>query len=135
MQTFVPSTTFERCARVLDYRRLGKQRVEAMQILRALEQGGGWSNHPAVLMWRGYEPALRMYLRTMILEWTARGYRNTMDIPRATRFRWPGWWTGPIHRTHRSNLLRKEPDHYRRYWPTLTDDLPYHWPVTNNDED
>lgn len=135
MQTFVPCKTFERCAAVLDYRRLGKQRVEAMQILNAIENGGGWANHPATLMWIGHEAALRRYLATMIREWIARGYRNTMEIPRTGgRVTMPDWWGGPIHRTHRSNLLRKDPDHYRRFWPTLTDDLEYHWPVTNDDE-
>jgi Pyrimidine dimer DNA glycosylase len=36
MQTFLPYPDFVACARVLDSRRLGKQRVEALQILRAL---------------------------------------------------------------------------------------------------
>jgi len=39
MQTFLPYQDYERCARVLDHLRLGKQRVEAKQILLALLQG------------------------------------------------------------------------------------------------
>jgi len=35
MQTFLPYADFARCAEVLDPRRLGKQRVEALQIMRA----------------------------------------------------------------------------------------------------
>lgn len=128
MQTFVPCSTFEACARVLDYRRLGKQRVEAQQILNALAHGGGWSNHPATRMWKGYEPALRMYLRTMILEWMKRGYQNTMYVPPATRYRLPPWWGGPIHLSHRKALLHKDYDHYRQYFRGKPE-LNYHWPV------
>ena len=37
MQTFLPYESFEESAKVLDYRRLGKQRVEGMQIINAIE--------------------------------------------------------------------------------------------------
>lgn len=36
MQTFVPFPDFARSAAVLDDKRLGKQRVEVLQIVRAL---------------------------------------------------------------------------------------------------
>lgn len=36
MQTFVPFADLKRCAEVLDYKRLGKQRVETLQIMSAL---------------------------------------------------------------------------------------------------
>ena len=36
MQTFLPYKSFNKSFKVLDYRRLGKQRVEAMQILNVL---------------------------------------------------------------------------------------------------
>ena len=38
MQTFLPYKSFEESAKVLDWRRLGKQRVEGMQIINAIEQ-------------------------------------------------------------------------------------------------
>ena len=43
MQTFLPYADFERTAAVLDVRRLGKQRVEVLQICNALhkERGAG----------------------------------------------------------------------------------------------
>lgn len=38
-----------------------------------------------------------------------------------------------FHRSHRSNLLRKDPDHYGPIFlpdePSLRDDVPYVWPV------
>lgn len=62
MQTFLPYADFDRCAEVLDNRRLGKQRVETLQIMRALTVPGyAWQSHPAVLMWKGYEEALAAY--------------------------------------------------------------------------
>ena len=62
MQTFLPFADFAETARVLDGRRLGKQRVETLQILRALRVPGyGWRHHPAVGMWAGYEEALARY--------------------------------------------------------------------------
>ena len=36
MQTFLPYPSFEESAKVLDWRRLGKQRVEGMQIINAI---------------------------------------------------------------------------------------------------
>ena len=131
MQTFLPTTDFEECARVLDWRRLGKQRVEAQQILNALRRGGGWKNHPAVRMWRGYIPALTAYRNAMITEWKRRGYNNTM---RRTRARAPVVmppWLGDdaLHASHRSNLLRKLPDHYGKLGWTEPPTLPYVWPV------
>ena len=59
MQTFLPYPDDRASAADLDDRRLGKQRVETLQILRALTwRTYGWQNHPAVRMWRGFVPAL-----------------------------------------------------------------------------
>ena len=54
MQTFITSIDFKLCARVLDRQRLGKQRVEVLQILQTLlGESTGWRNHPCVRMWKG----------------------------------------------------------------------------------
>ncbi len=53
MQTFLPYVNFHSTARTLDYRRLGKQRVEALQIhniVSGKRTTGGWINHPAGVM-------------------------------------------------------------------------------------
>ena len=71
MQTFLPYADFVKTAKCLDYRRLGKQRVEAFQILNILEgktTKAGWKHHPAVLMWKGYENALKKYPATRLRE-------------------------------------------------------------------
>ena len=64
MQTFLPYKGFRQSAQALDYKRLGKQRVEALQIhniVSGKRTTGGWVNHPAVKMWQGYANALAVY--------------------------------------------------------------------------
>lgn len=139
MQTFLPYESFIQSARVLDYRRLGKQRVEAKQILMALAGvTKGWRNHPATKMWRGYEGQLCVYGITMCNEWKLRGYQDSLlpffqsrlaaaaivgelEIPH---------WLGnkDLHLSHQSNLLRKDSNYYRVYFgDDVPDDLPYVW--------
>ena len=78
MQTFVPFADFEQSARSLDDRRLGKQRVETIQIVRALTVPGyAWASHPAVLMWKGYEEGLGRYGLTCCEVWIERGFGDT----------------------------------------------------------
>jgi hypothetical protein len=129
MQTFLPSRSFAISAIALDKARLGKQRVEAYQILRALEgKSKGWTNHPATKMWRGYERALRNYLRAMIEEWISRGYKNTMEIPpHDPDAPMPPWLGDPaLHASHRANLRRKDPKHYAYIEDPA---MPYYWPT------
>lgn len=78
VQTFLPYASFRRSARVLDSRRLGKQRVETLQVLRALEiEDYGWKSHPVVRMWRGYTEALVTYGKEMVVEWKMRGFGDS----------------------------------------------------------
>lgn len=57
MRTFLPYPDLRASCVVLDDKRLGKQRVETSQILRALTWPRfAWKNHPAVRMWRGFVP-------------------------------------------------------------------------------
>ena len=66
VNTFLPYSSFKKSVKSLDNKRLGKQRVEAKQILTALSNGGSWSNHPAALMWKGYEECLKLYINRCI---------------------------------------------------------------------
>lgn len=121
---------------MLDNKRLGKQRVEAYQITRVLKGlTKGWRNHPAVLMWREYEPALYEYGRLVCVEWIRRGFQDTMlerfPVEPVTLPSWLG--DSRLHLSHQSNLIRKYPEHYRRYFPTVADDLPYYWVTKEND--
>ena len=90
MQTFLPYKSFAKTARVLDKTRLGKQRVEASQILDLVEgrADNTWKYHPAVRMWQGYADALRLYYNTMLAEWEDRGCENNMPyLPILERIR------------------------------------------------
>jgi len=107
MQTFLPYPDFNKSARVLDDKRLGKQRVECLQILQTLAKGpyqsretilGDWKscskdefdslpkintrrtpwyNHPAVRMWKGWECTLTEYAIIICTHWVNRGYKDT----------------------------------------------------------
>lgn len=146
MQTFLPYPQMSRSAQVLDRQRLGKQRVETLQIMQALiTNEGGWLNHPAVKMWRGYEWALLHYQKAIVVEWRDRGYRDrcfikTFDLffsvprPIVERNELPRWWGDPrLHLSHQSNLLRKDPEHYGPVFTGVSDDLPYFWPTQDEE--
>jgi hypothetical protein len=141
MQTFLPDPDYAVTARLLDYRRLGKQRVETKQILLAMgKTSGGWVNHPATRMWRGHKMELAIYGRAMCREWQRRGYNDSMEpyfdlvidlCERLGMDPHPPAWLGDesVHASHRSNLLRKDPVFYGQYGWTETPDLPYVWPI------
>lgn len=118
MQTFLPYESFEESFRCLDYRRLGKQRSEAKQILKTIKTGTGWKYHPAVKMWVGYEEALKHYMNLCIKEWINRGYLNTMEIVEVGEIVYP-WWLGveDFHRAMRSRLIEKNKDFYLSKFP------------------
>jgi hypothetical protein len=134
VQTFLPYSDFRESVGCLDNKRLGKQRVEAYQILNVLSGlSKGWKNHPAVRQWEGYEVLLVNYLTCCIDEWIARGCKNTID-PTKFIFDKPlaiPWWLGypEYHASHRSNLLRKNPLHYGQFGWKESDDLLYVWPT------
>jgi hypothetical protein len=116
VNTFVPSTSFEDCAKQLDYRRLGKQRVEAYQLWRAITgQTIGWRNHPAAKAWEEYPCALALYCNTMIKEWIHRGYKNNMKyLPHCAHPKMPWWWGWkPVHMSHQAALNRKMSSFYK----------------------
>ena len=146
MQTFLPYPSFERSAKCLDMKRLNKQRVEAYQILNCLlGKSNGWKNHPAVLMWKGYEDSLKYYTIAMCDEWIKRGYKDT--IKDRVQTMWTGFTPGMVymlsswgsripkfignekfHGSHRSNLLRKDHIWYGKFGWTESPDIPYYWP-------
>lgn len=158
MQTFLPYSDYAKSAASLDQKRLGKQRVEAYQILLQLcgmkmvdypiwePRPARW-NHPAMAMWAGHEVDLVNYIEACCNEWTSRGYKDT--CLKKSRFtlsiaRSDDWLTSPpgwvgdeaVHRTHRSNLVRKDPEFYQAIFPAEKvakeeDYLEYIWPKTD----
>jgi hypothetical protein len=138
MQTFLPSKDFKECAKVLDKRRLNKQKVECYQILKTLHLGDkakGWRNHPIIKAWRNHEETLIEYSLTIAQECLNRGMKDTL-IPKITEFKqhfknttYPNW-LGDVafHDTHKSNLMRKEPEYYKQFNWNVPNNLPYIWP-------
>jgi hypothetical protein len=152
VQTFLPYPDFIESAQVLDQKRLGKQRVETVQVLRGLVQPGyGWRHHPAVKMWTGYEEALVRYGLDMAGVWVATGRADTTaatllaDVAEtrditvirtreelAAAGELPPWLGDEaLHLSHRSALLRKDPAFYGPVFGTIPDDLPYVWPSSD----
>ncbi|GAA1826073.1 MSMEG_6728 family protein [Microlunatus capsulatus] len=149
MQTFVPFVSFEASARALDAKRLGKQRVEVIQIVRALTVPGyAWKSHPAVLMWKGYEEALGRYGLVMCEVWLELGFGDTCaatiqadlaayGVPHlrteaelADAGALPPWlFDEAVRESHQSALVRKDPGFYRARFPDVRPDLEYVWPV------
>jgi len=152
MQTFLPFPDFARSAAVLDPPRLGKQRVETVQILRGLTVAGhGFRHHPAVKMWAGYEEALVRYGLIVASTWTATGRADTTaatlttdlaascgitvvrDVPSLEAAVDLPPWLGDeaFHRSHQSALIRKDAALYTPIFGDVPADLPYVWPASD----
>ena len=135
MQTFLPYPSFVESARCLDYKRLGKQRVETWQLYRANTENSGWRHTPIAKMWKGYERALLHYGLICCIEWLRLGYEDTLcqrfgDLLLQSKdpMILPPWiGDESLHASHRSNLLRKDPIWYGKYGWTEPNNLPYVW--------
>lgn len=146
MQTFLPFSSFSESAKHLDYRRLGKQRVETKQILSCLgaiptdKPYKAWRNHPATEMWRGFEGCLASYGAAMSWHWRERGYKDNLlpeflDVMDQTGYcednpnHQPPWLGDKrLHDSHQSRLVQKMPEYYTLFGWTIT--YPdYWWPT------
>lgn len=141
MQTFMTHDNYMDTAKALDNKRLGKQRVEAYQILKALRgdynDTGAWVNHPATVMWRNHQYDLALYGLTISMEFYERGFDGynmvetfndlTAQLRNDNTERYPWWVNDELLRyTHQSNLVRKDADYYDFNVP---DNIPYVWPL------
>lgn len=145
MQTFLPYQSFEKSAKCLDRQRLGKQRIEAFQILQAITDSNyGWQHHPAVNMWRGHPRLLCMYGLAICREWVSRGYKDTMgerffsclvkydDLILDGKYSedLPCWWDNELFfSSHRQVLLFKKFEHYSQFGWNEQPKYEYVWPV------
>jgi len=137
LQTFMPFPSVAQSLHVLDDKRLGKQRVEALQIVKAIDDPTyGWQHHPAVNMWRGHREALIRYGQVACIMWIMRGFGDGV-LPQLEALSsvdgdvtMPPWFGDQsFHESHQSNLVRKDQQHYGPLFPGVSDDLPYVWPV------
>jgi hypothetical protein len=140
MQTFLPHPDYLQSMRCLDKLRLGNQVWrEGMTLIR-----GGWPNHPASKMWKGYQYHLGLYLLSGLEALSERGkeyphIRENIFIEMSKHInRGAPPWLGDerIHASHRRALLYKNRDWYSRFGWTEKPDIPnekgklnYYWPV------
>lgn len=145
MQTFMPMFKYQDSVRALDDARLNKQILECSQILDCiLDPTKGYQNHPAVNMWRGHEKALCTYGGAAAAAWRDRRgtgidrqawfYNKHIELGTTKGIRKDSIlippWVGDLHfhRSHRSNLMRKDPRYYD--WEGAPENMPYVWPLT-----
>ena len=147
MQTFLPHKDFSESAKSLDMKRLGKQRVECLQLLNSIKADKegkdykGWKNHPCRDMWylpgrHDYTNALVDYGIAVCEVWSSRGYKDTCLEKISAHYK-PNEpdirpeWLGreDIHKSHRSMLIQKKPEYYRPQWPSEDINLEYVWPI------
>ena len=147
MQTFLPFFSFEDSAASIDKKRCWKQVVEAKQVLCILHYEGvpsdwkqskgwlkqGWRNHPAVLMWKGYEDALAIYYNDF-LDYCLKVHKINTTMEKAQVINRPlyPWWLGEekFHRAMRSRLIVKNEAFYLPKFPNDKgfNDGMYWWP-------
>jgi len=139
VQTFLPYRNYARCAAVLDRQRLGKQRLEARQILSAnlRGEGAGWRNHPVTVKWRGFELSLAKYGMAVCTEWSRRGYRDEqydwfldrhIELEEAGNVdASPPWITDAMCSIHRAALLGKDLKWYEQFGWTEKPATAYDW--------
>jgi hypothetical protein len=83
-------------------------------------------------MWEGYQTALKMYYNCILSEWIQRGYKNTMEffeIAEGVMETPPFIGNKCFHDSHKSNLLRKDPEYYKQFHWNVPNNLTYIWNV------
>lgn len=147
VNTFLPYNDFASSVACLDYRRLGKQRVECDQIIGVLlntptKDGTprkGWRNHSATRMWRGYTGALMLYMNASVNEWVKRGFNNSyaiwtneaiMELTQLDHIPMPPWLGDErVHSSHRAALLFKDFNWYSQFNWLEKPVKEYFWPA------
>jgi len=147
MQTFLPYKDYRKSADSLDMKRLGKQRVECIQLLNSIKATKedkpyrGWKNHPAREMWylpgkHDHTNALVRYGVEVCKAWRSRGYKDTClekiqaHYDHSAEDKDPNWLGNEkFHMTHRSMLIQKKPEYYREKFEGTPEDLEYVWPT------
>jgi hypothetical protein len=139
--TFIPFETPAKCAAALGNSHLGKQRVECLQIIKALlGESKGYSKHPAALMWAGYVDYLKYYCNCCIDEWIQRGMNNTMEKYDVDENKLEAPWffaNEQFRQSHMASLIRKKPEVYKQKFPSFKQEYLLHgyiWPSHLSDD-
>ena len=157
MQTFITDKDFYKSAANLDTRRLGAQMYESIHILASLldctdklvNPKRNIKNHPAAQLWERYEQELFYYITSHIYIWVnIRKYESKisrmnlkiLEIYNANKLnffkeynpeypKYPYWITDELIQVHRSVLIQKKSEYYKKLWPNIPDNLKmrYDW--------
>lgn len=152
MQTFLPYSEFQESAYVLDKKRAWKQVVECKQILCSLRANGlpqDWinsksyqnqvfKNHPARIMWSGYEELLKQYFNDFLVVCKKYHKINTkmellnINTNKINRPFWLG--DDKFHRAMRARLIEKDEKFYLPKFPNDKNfnDNKYLWPINES---
>lgn len=129
MNTFLPYSDFNKCAAVLDGKRLWKQVLEAESILKIIQgKSSGYKNHSIVRMWRNYSNALLYYRNCVLEEWMNRRLDNKPVLSYIKPNIIPHWLGDEkLHSSHRAALLFKNFDHYNQFGWGERPEINYFW--------
>lgn len=140
MLTFLPMIGFFKSLRELDDARLGKQRQDALNILKALLTAGkprGATATPNIQMWSGFEYTLAVFGMSACSVWQVeRRNRDKLAfeihalVDSVPKDLLEPPWLGDLnfHRSHRSYLINKDADFYAVKWPNTPERMPLLWP-------
>lgn len=148
--TWFTRFSFDRTAQDLETTTLGyqiHQAYEAFKFLTGREENSELDeNSPVLRMWEGHEFALGIYGMSMGDQFT-RIRRNVdtlffdfyHDIQSMKKedenfvYEKPPWFNdADVCRSHRSNLMRRQPENYKTTWPKTPVNMPYLWPFIDD---
>ena len=131
VNTFLVHSDYALSCKALDKSRLGKQRVEAAQIIDAItalkagDSNRGWVNHPATRSWVNNLDSLKLYFNAVVNEWIARGFTNNYELytgidPSVEKPYWVD--CSAVHYSHMAQLIQKDELYYCH--DNLADKIP-----------
>ncbi len=141
LRTWLPADTFIASATLLHDNEVYRIRQHVLFILNVLAGRHQHMRHsPHVVMWRGAELQLVAYGTTMCREWRQRGHDDKLEAQiyafgeEALRIGTltpqlngnKPWWLGNegFHLSHRSGLVKINPEYYKTLWKDVSPDLP-----------
>lgn len=120
---------------------------ELFDILTGAKKQGDYKGSPVLMMWRGYEYSLGIYVMMMGMEWCFRkgfaghpaffpvykGIQETKAQDETFVYEIPPWFRDlDVLASHRSNLARRDPGTYGDKWRVCPENWPYLWPIIDD---
>lgn len=143
MFTWLPYEDFWQSAQAMDLRTLSVQRFDAWRVLNSLYHDRP-RTHMVVEMWRGHSHWLISYGNAVCQEWERRTmqrnslttfFKDASDKANLDGVDYPDWLGDPaLHVSHRSNMIRLNPEHYQKLWPGVPEGLPIYFPTLSEEQ-